>query len=76
MGPNQEMIKVTKRRCKMCGKRVECREVVTGGVSRGWFCPKHYLQYIEIIERIMKRHNCDETEAEKIAESIAKRRFK
>lgn len=61
-----------KRKCKFCGKRTECREAIIGGISRGWYCPKHYLQYLDVIENIMKEHDCDETEAEKIAERLAK----
>lgn len=62
-----------KRRCTKCRKTKSLREVVTGGVSRGWFCMKHFHQYMDIIKKTMKEHGCNEAKAERIIERMAKK---
>lgn len=63
---------VTKHKCKFCGKLRECREVIINGISRGWWCRKHYVHYLEILDRIKKKHGCDDEEAIRIAERMAR----
>ncbi len=56
----------------MCEKIRECREIVTRGVSRGWYCRIHFILYMNIVKKTMEEHDCDEAEADKILERLAK----